>query len=143
MAQGRKGPTKAVLEITKGRVKPGSKAPEIIQAALDHPDMAYSELGKLLGCSHANVIATLNRYGIDRQRLTEYLDTEKLILADKKRAILTSITDEEIKSTSVRDRAVVFGIFDDHGKDQQENSGIKIEINVISDPSKVIDVTPS
>lgn len=128
--------------LTKPTPRRGSKAPDIIQSALEHPDLTTRELGKLHDCSHVNVIETLQRYGIDRGVVENFISAERLIRAEKKRILLTSITDDEIKSMSVHNRIVDYGILDDKDKAQTAPGGIQVNI-VIGDPTKTIDISDS
>lgn len=130
---------------TKSRPKKGSKALSIIKTAQEHPELTVREVGLLEGCNHSNVVKTLQRYGIEREAVRDFVDSEREIRAEKKRLLLTSITEEEIKKMSVHNRVVDYGILVDKDRDESKAGGdIKVVIN-IGDPTKVIEVdaTPS
>ena len=58
----------------------GSKAPTIIEVATSNPSLSSSEIGKIVGCSHVNVVNTLHRYGIDIQATHEVVHRLENIL---------------------------------------------------------------
>ena len=130
---------------TKATPKKGSKTLSILKTAQDHPELTMREVAAIEGCDHSNVVRTLQRYGIDRQVVHDFVESEKEIRAEYKRRLLTSITDDEIKKMSVHNRVVDYGILVDKDRDESKAGGdIKVVIN-IGDPTRVIDVeaTPS
>lgn len=131
-------------KVTLKKPRRGSKSLAIIETAQEHPDLTMREVGLIHNCSHVNVVKTLERYGINRDDTQQFIDAEKLIRAEKKRILLTSITEDEIKKMSVHNRIVDYGILVD--KDREPGTGDnapKIQVNIVTDPSRVIDVTPS
>lgn len=77
----------------------GSKAPTIIEVATSNPGLSSSEIGKIVGCSHVNVVNTLHRYGIDIQATDDYKSKRADVFAGLQQRILSSITDDAIKKT--------------------------------------------
>ena len=96
---GRRIKAKDVTAVTRKRPNKGSKAPEIIEIKTAHPDLQPTEIGKMVGCSHVNVINTLKRYGIDQQATENFKTSRADIFAGLQERILKSITDEAIKKT--------------------------------------------
>jgi hypothetical protein len=115
-------PTK--LKVTKCTPKRGSKAPEIIQAVTEHPELTTREIGKLVNCDHSNVIRTLQRYGIEQRETEDYKNHRADILAGIQNRLLKSITEVDIKAMPVGQRLMGYGIlFDKERLERNQSTG--------------------
>lgn len=90
---------KVTRRVIKKKPNKGSKAPAIIDIATKHPDLSCAEIGKMVDCSHVNVVKTLQRYGINKEATEKYKSGRADIFAGLQERILNSITDEAIKKT--------------------------------------------
>lgn len=126
-------------KVNKKRVVKGSKARSIIKTATDHPELSSREIGKLVECSHVNVIKTLNRYGIDRGRVKDFLTSEEEIEAGLQERLISGITDDQIQKLSIPQRVTSYAILADkrHQRKSAGNHGVAIQININGDPRTI------
>lgn len=135
---------KAKTKVRQVTPKNGSKTTAILAMAEARPELTVTEIGKLNDCSHVNVIKTLQRYGLDRERVDEFQNHKVRILAGIQEKFITELQGRSLEKESAHTLVVDAGIIQDkirdiiHGK--SGNSGINVNIN-IGDPTKTIDVT--
>lgn len=99
--------------VTGQKPRRGSKSPMIIDIATQHPDLSMREIGKMVDCSHVNVIKVLERYGINKNETEDYKAHRGDIQAGIQDRILKSITDADIKAMPVGQRLMGYGILYD------------------------------
>ncbi len=118
--------TQAITKITANR---GSKAPQIVAIAQQHPDLTTTEIGKMVGCNHSNVVNTLKRYGIQKASTDDYIANRAQVFAGLQERILKSITDEDIKKTPAIQKVTAASILYD--KERLERGQSTDNIGVI------------
>jgi hypothetical protein len=79
---------------------------KIIELKKQNPALSTSEIGKLVDCSHVNVIHVLRRYGLAKQEVNEYKDNRADILAGLQHRLIQSITTEDIKKAPLGSRVL-------------------------------------
>lgn len=151
-----KAKTKTVGQGVKGkakdptdRLKPpkpvrGSKTPKILALAQTRPELTNSDIAEIVGVTDSNITQTLQRYGIDRPRVDDFINNKVKILSGIQEKFITELKGRSLEKESVHTLVVDAGIIQDkirdiiHGK--SGNSGVNVNIN-IGDPTKTIDVT--
>jgi hypothetical protein len=89
---------------TKASRKPTSKQVSILKTKQEHPDLTTREIAAICDTGHSHVIATLQRYGIDRTHVEDYKKHRADILAGLQHRLLISVTDEDIKKSPMGSR---------------------------------------
>jgi hypothetical protein len=135
---------KGKTTVKKIKAKPKGKAPQIIALAQSRPELSNADIARLTDTSEANITQTLQRYGIERVRVDDFINQKVRILSGVQDKIIESLKDVPWEKESAHSRVVDAGIIQDkirdiiHGK--SGNSGVNVNIN-IGDPTKTIDVT--
>ena len=103
------------IDYQKLPIKPRrkSKSADIIKLKLRNKELTTREIGKLTGTSHENVIQTLQRYKIDTKQLTGFKKTRADIMAGIQDNILSTINDDIINKSSLKDRIISASILYD------------------------------
>lgn len=71
-----------------------TKTKQIIDLATKHKTMSIREIADTVQCHHTNVLQTLERYGIDKEKAEHYKKHEAEILADaRRRLVAIKLTD--------------------------------------------------
>jgi len=107
---------------SKGQAIPSEELPKVLSAlqdnsqyanknipvekmkALREQGLSYPQIGKLLGCSHINVLNRLRGYDIQHEDVKGYVDNRADVLADMQWKLLSSITPDDIKKTPTGSR---------------------------------------
>jgi transcriptional regulator len=98
-----------VVPITpRGKKREGITLEDI--APLRKKGLSYQQIGKLLGVSKQAVHMVFKKAGYDAGTVENFRKNRASIFADLQRRLLMSMTDEEIKKMSPRDRVVALGI---------------------------------
>jgi len=100
----------AVTDNVIGKNK-GIHINEIIKLA--DRGLTPTEIGRLLGCNHSNVIRRLQAVGYDRQAVNDYKALRADIFANGQRRIVSAITDKDLKNASLLQKATAVGILYD------------------------------
>lgn len=90
--------------------KPRSpKTRAIVRLKTEQPTLTTRQIGAIVGCSHVNVYETLQRYNIDHSRVHGYKANRSEIFAGIQERVVSTLTVDDIKGASVRDRAILLG----------------------------------
>ena len=90
---------------TLQRLQPKNpRSRKIIELKTTNPELSTTQIGKLVDCSHVNVVRVLQRYGMAQQEVNDYKTNRADILAGLQHRLISSITDEDIKKTPVGSR---------------------------------------
>jgi hypothetical protein len=102
----------------------------IIDIATQHPDLSTREIGKMVDCSHVNVITVLKRYGINRDETEDYRNGRAEIFAGMQHRILKSITEADIKGMTGLARLTGVGILYDKERLERGQSTSNVDVRV-------------
>jgi len=80
--------------------------------------LSYRQIGKVAGCSHVNVLDRLKDYIQDIDQVDSFNRNRGDVLAIIQHKIVKSLTSDDIKNSSMRDRVVSMGIL--HDKERLE-----------------------
>jgi len=123
--------TRKTQKITKRTFNRGSKAPAILKAATEHPELTTREIAKLADCDHSNVVRTLQRYEIDHTNVEAFKEHRGEILAGMQERIIKSITEADIKAMPVGQRLMGFGIiYDKERLERGQSTSNSVNLNV-------------
>lgn len=130
----------------KPRANRGSKTLAIVKAKQQNPNLSTVAIGKLVDCTHSNVIRVLKRYNIERNIVEQWKENRGDILAGIQEKVAMSITPADIEKAGLRDRAVVLGILHDHerlerGQSTQNVTHLHAVVRQIQREEQVIDVS--
>jgi hypothetical protein len=78
----------------------------VIDQIARNPNLTTMELGKLNGVDHSAVVRLLQRHGITRERVEDYKTGRADLLAGLQETVLASITGDDIKKASLRDKVI-------------------------------------
>jgi hypothetical protein len=92
--------------LTKSTRKLTDRQKVILKTKQEHPGLTVREIGAIADCTHANVIHTLKRYGINQEHLREFKSNRADILAGLQHRLLNSLTDEDIKKAPMGSRVL-------------------------------------
>ncbi len=73
----------------------------ILKTKAEHPDLSVREIAAVSDCDHAHVVRTLKRFGIKQVDTDQFKHCRADIYAGLQVRILSSITEAEIKKTSM------------------------------------------
>jgi hypothetical protein len=79
---------------------------KIVELKTQHPELSTTQIGKLVDCSHVNVVKVLQRYGIAQQEVNDYKSNRADIIAGLQSRLLSSVTDEDIKKAPLGSRVL-------------------------------------
>jgi len=82
---------------------------KLIQQKLENPNLSHKQLGKLNGISSPAVTALFKRHNVDIEQLEQFREHRADLLTLHQERVLSSITAEDLKKASARDKAIVFG----------------------------------
>ena len=97
-------------EITENETIPIAK---MLKLKLDHPNLSYEKIGKLLGCTKANVIQRLRPYKDEIESLPAFKKNRGDILAIVQNKLLNSISLDDIKGASLLQKVTAMGVLYD------------------------------
>jgi len=97
-------------EVTINEIIPISK---ILDLRVKNPNMSIRQMGKVLGCSHANIIKRLEPYREEIEALPSFKKNRGDMLAMVQNKLLNSVTIEDIKGASLLQKLSAFGILYD------------------------------
>ena len=129
-----KQPTTAVV-----RKRDPSKAPKntplkniITQLSLG---ATQAQVAKSANVSRAAITQTLKRYGIERNMLESFKQNRADIMAGIQETVAASLTEDDIKKASVRDKTILFGTLYDKERLErgQSTSNQSIMLRAIMD----------
>ena len=80
---------------------------------MKNPNMSARQMGKVLGCSHVNVIKRLEPYREEIEALPTFKKNRGDIFALVQSKLLNSVTCEDIKGASLLQKLSAFGIMYD------------------------------
>ncbi len=83
--------------------------------------LSFARIGKIVGCSSANVQERLKPYKYMLEGVKAYKDNKADILAIHQQRIMSHLTEDKLKKAGPRDLVTCFGILYD--KEQQERGG--------------------
>lgn len=90
---------------------------DIISLKVANPALSIAQASKVLGCAHTNILGHLQRNGLKwasiTQAIKDFRCSEADLVALKRKKMLESITDEDIKSMSAHNKVVDYGILVD------------------------------
>lgn len=78
-----------------------------------NPNLTYKQVGKLLNCSGQAIQQRCAKKGYTPQRIANFRKVESDLLSLSRADILSTLSVEDIKGMSPKDRAVMYGIFHD------------------------------
>lgn len=98
----------------KGTVRkkstPGKLTPEkVIQLKQLNPNLTTTQIAKLNDVDHSAIVRCFQRYGINKEHLEAFKMNRGDILAGIQETVAASLTVEDIKGASVRDRTILLG----------------------------------
>jgi len=93
----------------KHKLTPGN----LIPLATANPNLTTRQLGKLLDVGHTAIVEAFKRYDIKREHLDNFKANRADILAGIQETVAASLTEEDIKNASIRDRTMLFGVLYD------------------------------
>jgi hypothetical protein len=79
---------------------------KIIELKTNNPNLSTTQIGKMVDCSHVNVVHVLQRYGIIQQEVTDFTNNRANVLAGLQHRLLNSVTDEDIKKAPLGTRVL-------------------------------------
>lgn len=89
----------------------------IVELKLRNSEMTLAEAGKILGCTGSNIAARLTVAGLRWSELSAEVERFKSVRADLlalvQKRLLSSVTEDEIKKASLKDKMWVFGVLYD------------------------------
>jgi biotin operon repressor len=100
--------------------------------ALREQGLSYPQIGKLLGCSHINVLNRLKGYDIQHEDVKGYIDNRADILADMQWKLLSSITPDDIKKTPTGSRILAVAQLYDKERLERGLSTSNIDSHVVT-----------
>lgn len=122
-------------EVTKTRKKtghPGRRNVIPLEVLIDmhvKQKMGVSEIAKVLNVSHVTVSNRLNKEGINL--LSIFKENKKNILLLEQKKLLESISEEQRKKASYRDKMVSLGILEDKISGRHGDVNINLQVNLI------------
>ena len=84
------------------------------------------KIGRLAGVSKQAISQLIKRNGLDPEDVAVFKKDKSLILHSKQKLLLESLTQEEIKKMSGRDKTVSFGIIYDKTRLEDDKSTVNI-----------------
>lgn len=92
----------------------------IIELKQRNPEMTLREASKILGCSHVNIVNRLTTHKMRWSEITDptneieqYKSKRADLLAAVQQRLLCSVTDEQIKKASMKDKVWCYGVLYD------------------------------
>jgi hypothetical protein len=93
--------------------KPTPKQSNILKTKQEHPGLTTREIAAICDTGHTHVIATLQRYGIDRTHVEDFKKHRADIFAGLQHRLINSVTDDDIKKSPMGSRILaVAQLFD-------------------------------
>jgi hypothetical protein len=126
-------PSGASITSCKIRAKDPRKTPKKIDhrktIELANRGLTPTEIAHYQGCDPSNITRVLQRYGLERTNIDEYISQRPQILAGLQDKILQSITMDDLKRSPVGQRVMMYGILYDKerletGKSTQNVQGV-------------------
>ena len=74
-----------------------------------NPGLSSRQLGKIVGISHTAVNTLFKRHNVDVEQLEQFREHRADLLTLHQERVLASISEEDLKKASARDKAIVFG----------------------------------
>lgn len=99
--------------------------------------LSTSQIGKIQGCSHSNIVQVLHRYGIEQGEIKDYKENQTDIFYGIQHRIAKSITDEEIKKAPLGVKFMGLGVAFDKTR-LLEGQASAINVNVLVDVLETI-----
>jgi hypothetical protein len=93
--------------------KPTDKQAHILKTHQEHLDLTVREVAAICDTSHSHVIATLQRYGIQKERVDNFKKHRGDILAGLQERMINSVTDKDIKQATMLQRVTATAILYD------------------------------
>lgn len=90
---------------TPNKLKP-QQVLDLLQA---NPNLTTRQLGKLTDTDHSAIVKCFQRYGISQEHLAAYKTNRADVLAGLQEITAASLTEDDIKKASVRDRTILLG----------------------------------
>ena len=88
--------------------------------------LSLAQIGKISGISKQAVSQRLKASGLDPAQIGEFRKDKSLILHHKQKLLLDSLTQEEIRKMSGRDKVVSFGIIYDKTRLEDDKSTVNL-----------------
>ena len=120
-------PGKTTTATTK---KPTHKQAVIIKTKTEHPELTTREIAAIAETGHTHVIATLKRYGINREHTDRYKRSRADILCGLQDRILASVTNKDIQKASLFQKAGVVGLLYDKERLELDKSTSNVGVVV-------------
>ena len=95
-----------ITNITKNPPQITHKQATILKTKAEHPDLTVREIAAVSKCDHALVVRTLKRYGIKQVNVDQFKRCRADIYAGLQEKVLSSITEDDIKRTSMAARVL-------------------------------------
>ena len=116
------------MEPTKTKpAKTGSSTLSLAEIAdLRAKGVSLEKIGRLAGVSKQAISQLIKRNGLDPEDVAVFKKDKSLILHSKQKLLLESLTQEEIKKMSGRDKTVSFGIIYDKTRLEDDKSTVNI-----------------
>lgn len=102
--------TAAPATTTTRTRKPTPKQAKIVKVKLEHPDLTTREIAAVCDTDHSHVVKTLQTFGTSPQQVKDYTTHRTAILQGLQARIIASITDADIKDSSLLQRMSAYGI---------------------------------
>lgn len=114
MGRPKKIPSVGCEDVEKSRYLPKktSVAKLLKQKALN-PSLSIRELAEINGVSKQAVSQMFQRYGIDEAYLEKFKEHRADLFAGLQDTVLATLTSEDIKGASLKDRTIAFGVLYD------------------------------
>ena len=101
-------------------------------------------MAKSANVSRAAITQTLKRYGIERNMLESFKQNRADIMAGIQETVAASLTEDDIKKASVRDKTILFGTLYDKERLErgQSTSNQSIMLRAIMDTANTSSTSP-
>jgi hypothetical protein len=86
--------------------KPTELQQKIINTKQAHPRLNTVEIAAVANCDHTHVVRTLQRYGIAKFDVDNFISNRAAIFAGLQHRLLSSLTDDDIKKTPLGSRVL-------------------------------------
>jgi len=93
--------------------KPQDATRDIVRLKVANPDLTHAEIGKIVGRDRSVVTRCLQRYNIEKERVSSYRKLRETILAGLQDKILSNITEENIADAGLKEKVLSASILYD------------------------------
>jgi hypothetical protein len=83
-----------------------ARTQKIVELKTNNPNLTTTQIGKMVDCSHVNVVHVLQRYGLAHREVKDFISNRANVFAGMQHRLLSSVTDADIKKTPVGSRVL-------------------------------------